>query len=147
MTEDLHRQRVLNFLEIFYSGDVEGALARCTDDIEFIANAPVDLLPHMGHHRGTAAMREMWTTIHTRYSEMRCEVPIIIAEGDRVAANIRVFFRKRSNQRMVRFDIAAFYTFREGRIAEIREIIDTFDMVEQVLERDVSGFLKGEPPG
>jgi len=46
---------------------------------------------------------------------------------------------------MVQFDIAAFFTFRDGRIAEIREIIDTFDMVEQVLERDVSGFLKGEP--
>ena len=47
---------------------------------------------------------------------------------------------------MVQFDIAAFYTFREGRIAQIREIIDTFDMVEQVLERDVSAVLKGEPP-
>jgi ketosteroid isomerase-like protein len=147
MTEDLHRQRVLNFLEIYYSGDIEGALSRCTDDIEFIANAPVDLLPHMGHRQGTAAMREMWTTVHARYSEMRCEVPILVAEGDKVAANIRVFFRKRSNQRMVQFDIAAFYTFRDGRIAQIREIIDTFDMVEQVLERDVSAVLKGDSPG
>ena len=144
MTEDLHRQRVLNFLDVLYAGDIEDALARCTDDIEFIANAPVDLLPHMGHRRGTAAMRQMWTTIRARYSEMRCEVPIIVAEGDRVAANIRVFFRKSGNQRMVQFDIAAFYTFREGRIAQIREIIDTFDMVEQLLERDVSAVLKGE---
>jgi ketosteroid isomerase-like protein len=91
-------------------------------------------------------MRAMWTTIHGRYSEMRCQVPIIIAEGDRVAANIRVFFRKSSNQRMVQFDIAAFYTFRDGRIAQIREIIDTFDMLEQVLERDVSAALKSESP-
>ena len=59
-------------------------------------------------------------------------LPIIIAEGDRVAANIRVFFRKSSNARMVQFDIAAFYTFREGRIAQIREIIDTFDMPTQM---------------
>ena len=146
MTGDLHRQRVLNFLDVYYSGDIEGALARCTDDVEFIANAPVDLLPHMGYRRGTAAMREMWTTIKGRYSEMRCEVPIIVAEDDKVAANIRVFFRKRSNQRMVQFDIAAFYTFRDGRIAQIREIIDTFDMVEQVLERDVSAILKGDRP-
>ena len=61
MSGDLHRQRVLNFLDVYYSGDIEGALARCTDDVEFIANAPVDLLPHMGYRRGTAAMREMWT--------------------------------------------------------------------------------------
>ena len=146
MTEVLHRQRVLNFLDVYYSGDIEGALSRCTDDIEFIANAPVDLLPHMGHRQGTSAMRAMWTTIHARYSEMRCEVPNLVAEGDRVAAAIRVFFRKRSNQRMVQFDIAAFYTFREGRIAQIREIIDTFDLVEQLLERDVSAALKDERP-
>jgi ketosteroid isomerase-like protein len=145
MTGDLHRQRVLNFLDIFYSGDIDGALARCTDDIEFIATAPVDLLPHMGHRQGKAAMREMWTAIHSRYSEMRCEVPILVAEGDNVAANIRVFFRKRANKRMVQFDIAAFYMFREGRIARIREIIDTFDMVEQMLERDISALLKGGP--
>ena len=61
MTEDLHRQRVLNFLDVFYSGDIEGALARCTDDIEFVANAPIDILPHMGYRRGKAAMRETWT--------------------------------------------------------------------------------------
>ncbi|MBR1197208.1 nuclear transport factor 2 family protein [Bradyrhizobium sp. AUGA SZCCT0240] len=146
MTADLHRQRLLNFLDVYYAGDIEGALARCTDDVEFVANAPVDLLPHMGHRRGTEAMREMWTTVHARYSEMRCEVPILVAEGDRVAANIRVFFRKRSNQRMVQFDIAAFYTFRDGRIAQIREIIDTFDMVEQVLERDVSAILRNDKP-
>src|SRR3978361_504447 len=101
MTAEINRQRVLSHLDVFYSGDIEGALARCTDDIEFIANAPVDLMPHMGYRRGTAALREMWTTIHARYSEMRCEVPIIIAESDKVAAIIRVFFRKRSNARMV----------------------------------------------
>jgi uncharacterized protein len=90
-------------------------------------------------------MREMWSAVHTRYSEMRCDVPIIVAEGDQVAANIRVFFRKRTNQRMVQFDIAAFFTLRDGLIAGIREIIDTFDLVEQVLERDVSAVLTGKP--
>ena len=144
MTKELHRQRVLNFLEVFYSGDVEGALARCTDDVEFTANAPIDLLPHMGHRRGKEAVGEMWRTVRARYSEMRHEVPIMVAEGDKVAVVIRVFFRKRSNQRVVQFDIAAFYTFRDGRIAQIREIIDTFDLVQQVLERDVSALLTGK---
>ena len=148
MSADLHRQRVLKFLEVFYSGDIEGALARCTDDVDFLANAPVDILPHMGHRHGKEAMREMWTTINARYSEMRYEVPILVAEGDKVAAHIRVFFRKRSNDRVMQFDIAGFYTLRDGRIAEIREIIDTFDLVQQVLERDVTAVLTGgEPDG
>src|SRR6202171_4741237 len=118
MTGELHRQRVLNFLEVFYSGDIEGALARCTDDIDFLANAPVDILPHMGHRHGKAEMRAMWKTVHSRYSDMRHEVPIIVAEGDKVAVHIRVFFRKSSNDRMVQFDIVAFYTLRHGRISQ-----------------------------
>ena len=145
MSGDLNRQRILNFLDVFYAGDIDGALARCSDDIEFTANAPIDLLPHMGHRQGKAAMREMWTAVHGRYSELRCDVPIIVAEGDQVAANIRVFFRKRSNQRMVQFDIAAFFTLRDGLIARIREVIDTYDLVEQVLERDISAVLAGKP--
>jgi uncharacterized protein len=147
MTEGPHRQRMLDFFNILYSGDIEGALAHCTDDVEFLANAPVDILPHMGHRRGKAELREMWTAVRARYSEMRCEVPIIVAEGDQVAANIRVFFRKSINQRMVQFDIAAFYTLRDGKISHIREIIDTFDLVQQLLERDVAAILTGSKPG
>ena len=142
MVEGLHRQRVLNFLDTYYAGDIEGALARCTDDVDFIANAPIDILPHLGHRHGKAEVGEMWRTVHTRYSSMRYEVPIIVAEGDKVAVNIRVFFRKSSNERVVQFDIAAFYTLRDdGRIAQIREIMDTFDLVQQVLERDVTAIL------
>jgi uncharacterized protein len=141
MTDDLNRQRLMNFLDTFYSGDVEGALSRCSDDILFVANAPVDILPHMGRHRGKAEVRKMWDTVHTRYSSMRHELPIVVAEGDKVAAVIRVFFRKRTNDRIVQFDLAGFYTFRDGKIAEIREILDSFDLVQQVLERDVSAML------
>jgi ketosteroid isomerase-like protein len=141
MVEQLNRQRVLNMLDSFYAGDVEGALARCTDDIDFVASAPIDILPHMGHRRGKAELRAMWQTIHARYSSMRHEIPIMIAEGDKVAVHIRVFFRKSSNNRMVQFDIAAFYSLRDGRIAQIREIIDTFDLVQQVLERDIATVL------
>ena len=146
MTEDLHRQRVLNFLDVYYSGDIEGALARCTDDIEFAANAPIDILPHMGHRRGKAEMREMWNAVRARYSELRCEVPMLVTEGDKAAAFIRVFFRKSLNQRMVQFDVAGFYALREGKISHIREIIDTFDLVQQLLERDVTAILTGRRP-
>jgi ketosteroid isomerase-like protein len=147
MVEHLNRQRVLNLLEVFYSGDIEGALARCSDDIDFVANAPIDILPHMGHRHGKAEVRQMWQTVHARYSSMRYEVPMIVAEGDKVAVIIRVFFRKSSNDRIVQFDIAAFYTLRDGRVSQIREIMDSFDLVQQVLERDVAADLAESKPG
>jgi ketosteroid isomerase-like protein len=143
MTENLNRQRVLNFLDAFYSGDIEGALARCGDDVDFVTHAPIDILPHLGHRRGKAEVAAMWKTIHARYSDMRYEIPMTVAEDDRVAASIRVFFRKRANGRIVQFDIAAFYTLVDGRITRIHEILDSFDLVQQVLERDIAAELLG----
>jgi hypothetical protein len=147
MPGHLNRQRVLNLLDTFYSGDIEGALARCTEDIDYIASAPIDILPHLGHRHGKAEVRKMWQTVHARYSSMRHEVPAIVAEGDKVAVHIRAFFRKRSNDRIVRFDIAVFFTLQDGRITQIREIMDSFDLVQQVLERDVAAALVETGPG
>jgi ketosteroid isomerase-like protein len=147
MAEDFCRQRVRSFLDAFRSGDIEAALSHCSDDIEFFANAPIDILPHLGHRHGKAEVREMWKTVHSRYSSLRYEIPIMVSEGDKVAANIRVFLRKSSNNRIVQFDMAAFYTLRDGRIANIREIMDTFDLVQQVIERDVAALLTGNTAG
>ena len=147
MTADSSRQRVSDFLEVYYSGDVEGALERCTDDIEFLVNAPIDILPHLGPRHGKAAVRQMWTTIHARYADMRYEVPIMVAEGNKVAVHIRASSSKRSNARVVQFDVAVFYTLRDGKISQIRQIIDTFDLVEQILERDVAAVLSGNEGG
>jgi ketosteroid isomerase-like protein len=138
---DANRQCVLNFLNAFYAGDIEGALACCSDDIDFIAHAPIDILPHLGHRHGKAEVGEMWKIVHTRYSNMRHELPALVAEGDKVAAHIRVFFRKSSNDRIVQFDIADFYTLRDGRITHIHQLLDSFDLVQQVLERDVGADL------
>lgn len=138
---DANRQCVLNFLSAFYAGDLDGALDCCSDDIDFIAHAPIDILPHLGHRHGKAEVGEMWKIVHTRYSNMRHELPDLVAEGDKVAAHIRVFFRKSNNDRVVQFDIADFYTLRDGRITHIHQLLDSFDLVQQVLERDVGADL------
>ena len=147
MVEQLNRQRVLSMLDTFYAGDIEDALARCTDDIEYLASAPIDILPHLGHHRGKQEVREMWRTIHRRYSSLRYELPVIVAEGDKVATHIRAFYRKRGIDRVIQFDIAVFYTLRDGHIARVREVIDSFDLVQQVLERDLAAVLAECRPG
>ena len=141
MVENLNRQRVLKFLDVFYSGDLEGALARCSDDIDYIAPAPIEILPHLGHRRGKEAVRQMWQTVHKRYSSMRHEMPFIAAEDDKVAMHLRAFFTKRRRDRIVQFDVAIFFTIANGQVVKIREIIDTFDLIQQVVERDVISLI------
>ncbi|MGY3355847.1 ketosteroid isomerase-like protein [Bradyrhizobium sp. GM0.4] len=55
-----------------------------------------------------------------------------------------MFFRKRSNDRIIQVDMAVFYTFRRGKVAQIREIIDSYDLVQQVLEREIGPLIVGE---
>ena len=147
MVESLNRQRVLNLLDSFYAGDIEGALARCSDDVELIAPAPIDVLPHMGRRRGKEEVRQTWQTVHTRYSSLRHELRDVVAEDNKVALNLRAFFTKRDNNRVVQFDIAVFYTLRDNRISHIRAIIDSFDLVQQVVDRDLVALLAARPPG
>lgn len=144
--EQLNRQHVLDLLAMLYAGDIEGALAKCADDVEHFVSAPVDLFPHLGARRGKAEVREMWQTIRSRYSEMRHEVRSIIAESDRVAVDLRVFIRKRANERMLQFDLAIFFTLQDGRLTHVREIVDTFDLVQQVIERDLGPLMEPLPP-
>jgi len=136
------RKTILEFLEAFYAGDTARALDLCTDDIDFLAYAPVELLPHLGHRRGRQQLAETWKTLHTRYSQMRYEVPFIVAEDDRAACIIRLFFRKSRRDRVLQTDIADFYTMRDGRIAQIRQFMDSYNVVEQVMEQDIASLLK-----
>jgi len=68
---------------------------------------------------------------------MHHEVLFIAADDNRVATIVRVHLRKRSNDRMIEFLSADFYTLRNGLIIEQREFLDSFDLVQQVLEREV----------
>lgn len=141
MIKELNKRRVIELFDAFYAGDIERALALCSDDVDFFSNAPIDILPHLGHHRGKDDVRQMWTTVHERYSSMRNEMPFIVAEDDRVAVHLRAFFVKRLNERTVQFDVAVFLTLRDGKIVRIREIIDTFDLIQQVVERDFISLI------
>src|SRR5258708_38262648 len=98
MITDLHRRRVLELLDAFSAGDIERALTFCSDDVDFFSNAPVDILPHLGHHHGKYEVRQMWKTVHSRYSSMRYEMPFVAAESDKVAVHLRGFFGKRRNE-------------------------------------------------
>ncbi len=141
MIEQLNKQRVRRLLEAHAAGDFEAVLAHCSDDVEHFASAPIDIFPHLGRRQGKDEVRQMWEVTRSRYADIRHEIRTMICEGDQVAADLRVFLRKRDNDRVVQYDLAAFYTLRDGRIVRIREIMDSFDLVQQVLECDLSRLL------
>lgn len=130
-------QRVRDHLAAFYSGNVDIALANCAEDIDYICYAPTGILPHLGYRRGKAETEATWRAMVDRYPKMRHEIRFIVADDNKAAVIIRVHYHKRDSDRVVQMDVADFYTFRNGLIVEIRQFLDSFDLVEQVIEREI----------
>lgn len=142
MTVQGNRQRIADFCKIFYSLDLENAMAFYADDVDYVSHVPVDILPHLGQRRGKAEIRDTFARVYSRYSSMRYEIQVMVAEEDRVALISRVFFQKALRDRIVQMDIANFYTLRDGLIVKQREFLDSYDLVQQVLEIDIAGALQ-----
>jgi ketosteroid isomerase-like protein len=138
MIDQLHRQRVLNFLDAFYSGDSDAALACCDDEFDSITHAPIELFPHLGHKHGKNWIAEAIRTQQKRYSTRKYEIKFIAVDGDKVATILHVSLRKRSDDRIVHLEAAEFFTLRGGRIIEHRSFFDSFDFVQQVLGHDLT---------
>lgn len=138
MVENLHRQRVLNFLDAFYSGDTDAALACCDEDIDSITHAPIELFPHLGHKHGRSFVAEAIQTQQSRYSSRKYELKFIAVDGDKVATMQYLSLRKRNDDRMVHLETAELFTLRGGRIVIHRSFFDSFDFVQQLLGQDLT---------
>jgi uncharacterized protein len=138
MVEDLHRQRVLNFLDAFYGGDVEAALACCDDEFDSITHAPVELFPHLGHKHGRNWVAEAIQTQQQRYSSRKYAITFLAVDGASVATIQQVSLRKRSDGRVLQLEVAEFFTLQGGRILTHRSFFDSFDFIQQLLGRDLT---------
>jgi len=141
MDERQTRQRVLDFLDAFYAGDVLRTLDCFDDEIDIITYAPVELFPHLGHKHGKAWVPEALQTQKKRYLSRKYEIKFMAVDGDKVATMQRLLMEKRSDRRVVQFDVAEFFTLRDGRIVEFRSFFDSFDLIQQLLGQDLTEAL------
>ena len=138
MDERQTRQRVLDYLEAFYAGDVVRTLDCVDDEIDIITYAPVELFPHLGHQQGKAWVSEAIQTQETRYLSRKYEIKFMAVEGAKGSVMSRLRMEKRNDRRVVQFDVAEFFTLRDGRIVEYRAFFDSFDLIQQLLGQDLT---------
>jgi uncharacterized protein len=138
MQQRLARQLVLDYLDAFYTGDVLRALDCCDEEIDSITYAPVELFPHLGHKHGKSWIVEAIRIQQERYLTRRYELAFIAVDGLKIATMQRLFMQKRNDQRLVQFDLAEFFTLRTGRIIQHRSFFDSFDLIQQLLGRDLT---------
>lgn len=137
MPENLNKRRILDYVGASYGGDIERAASYYDNDIDFLAYAPIDVFPTLGHKRGKVAMTRSLVGMHALYRRIEHEVTSIIAEGDRVALTLDLRFFARTDDRVIRLQFANFYALRRGRIHIYRQFMDSFDAVQQKLGCDL----------
>jgi ketosteroid isomerase-like protein len=135
MSEESTRAVVTDLYAAYARRDFDRVAALIDDDVDWAIHGPVQVFPFVGHRRGKVAVLEALGGIAKDYLLESYEPQIMIVEGDRAAVMSDVAFKQRATGRVLRFHIANFLRFRDGRLIEFREFANTFDLVEQALGR------------
>ena len=131
------RSRINDLYAAYGRGHTDFVLNGIDDDVDLVSYAPTDIFPYLGHQRGKAAFNEVMRAAHAEFEFLTYKPLFLVVEGDDASAMISVRLRQRSTSRVIRLFVAHFLRFRQGRIYEIREFMDTFDAVEQVLGHEI----------
>jgi hypothetical protein len=136
MSNDL-RARLYEVYEAFREGRIDSALKFFDENAVFTSYAPVDIFPHLGRQVGKPAIAAMMANMHAEFEHLTYSPIFMVAERDAAAAIIMVRLRQRSTNRIIHLFSAHFVQSHDGMISEIREFMDSFDAVQQVLGREL----------
>lgn len=103
------------------------------EDIDWAIYSPVTVFPFAGVRHGRAAVLEALAGIAAVYEMESLKVEQTIIDGDRAAVLADLGFKQRATNRLLRFRVAHFLRFNDGRLIEFREFADSFDLVEQAI--------------
>ncbi|MDR3420043.1 MAG: nuclear transport factor 2 family protein [Xanthobacteraceae bacterium] len=131
------RERLNSLYAAFKLGKIDFVLNSFDDDIEFISYSPTEVFPFLGHHRGKAAMAEVLKSGYEEFEFISYEPVFMVCEAEDAAVVSFARFIHRRTGRSVSTMIAHFLRFRQGRVVELREFMDSFHAVKQLLGREL----------
>jgi uncharacterized protein len=113
-----------SFYQRFDANDIPGALDLMADDLSFwIAGRP-EAIPSAGAHT-KAEMADLFRRMTRRLKGgLRMTVKEVTAEGERVALEVESY-GELLNGRVYQQEYHALMTIRDGKIASVREYMDT----------------------
>jgi ketosteroid isomerase-like protein len=118
-----HVQIVKDFFAAMGRGDKQGLLALSAEDIEWII--PGENWPLAGTHRGHAGLADLLQKASEMLEISYPEPPEFVAQGDRVLVVGFATGRIKATNRTFEAHFVFAITVRNGKLANIREYIDT----------------------
>jgi ketosteroid isomerase-like protein len=123
MSIEKNVQIVKNFLAALGLRDKQGLLALSAEDIEWII--PGEDWPLAGTHRGHAGLENLLQQANEAIETSFPKPPEFIAQGDRVLVVGFATGRVKATNRTFEDDWVFAITVRNGKLANIREYVDT----------------------
>lgn len=138
MTTAISRQRVRDFYQARMSRDPQRIAAFLHDDVTWSISGPVDVIPFCGERRGRSAVIDtMVRIVPALITVTKLEVEELLVDRDQAAGFTRVTAVQISTKRVISYRHAEFFQFRDEKILLYRSIMDSFDVVEQVLGHQI----------
>jgi uncharacterized protein len=108
-------------------------------NVDFISHAPIDVFPYLGRRRGRAAVLKALSDLHQQIEVLSFLPVTTLIDGEAAALTVFVHVRDRSSGRLANFLAAHFLRFRDDKIVEYRAIVDSLDLVQQMLAERFQG--------
>jgi hypothetical protein len=135
---ELLRKRLFDLYAAYAEGRIDEVLRDFDDSVVMTSYAPVDIFPYLGRKQGKAAVAATMRSAHAEFDYLGYQPIFMVTEQEDAAVIILARLRQRTTGRTIQLFIADFIRFQKGRIVEIREFMDSFDAVQQVLGREIA---------
>jgi ketosteroid isomerase-like protein len=107
------------------------------EDVEWAIYGPIDMFPFLGSRRGKLAVLDVVKQIAENFRVHRFNRESVMLGVDSASSMLRYSLTALDSNKPISLRLAHFAQFKAGRLSSIRVLIDTFDLVEQVLGRHI----------
>jgi hypothetical protein len=135
---ELLRKRLYDLYAAFAAGRIDDALRDFDDTVVMTSYAPIEVFPALGRRQGKAAVAVTMHAMHADFEHLSYTPIFMVTEADTAAVIILARLRQRATDRIIQLFVAHFLRLYDDRIIELREFMDSFDAVQQVLGREIS---------
>ncbi|MBV8792194.1 MAG: nuclear transport factor 2 family protein [Pseudolabrys sp.] len=137
MNDDALRGFARAFCDALTLRDPQRIAPYLHEDIDWTGFGPIDLFPFLGRRHSIRAVLQVCSEIADMIELKECVPESMLVAGDQAAALMRVNALLRKNGKPISLRLAQFIQLRDGKVASVRMMLDSFDAAEQVLGRAI----------
>jgi ketosteroid isomerase-like protein len=116
---------------------IEDLEAMIDEDVDWAIYGPIDMFPFLGARHGKEAVLEVIRQIAENVRVHRFDRETVMLGVDSASSMLRYSLTALDSNKPISLRVAHFAQFKAGRLRSIRVLLDTFDLVEQMLGREI----------